>query len=824
MATIIIPLNECLLCDLRKVEVGDTVLIYLDPTKFTQAVLDTYSPVSGIVLVVRGPQGEEPAEASMVIEVDVPDESLPPGYINLEADDMERIECESCCNQLSDAIDAVDAKVDAHTEDLANPHQTDWDSLVGKPTEFPPSSHAASHGVAGGDPITINYSQISNPPAALPPTAHALTHSSAGADPVFDQDLNVADSPEFAAMAAGGVVFKDSGVIKGAALGTADGVVIAHTDASGTYDPLDGGVAMLTGVVELHGGVANVQSLADPVEGKDRSVRCDQDGNLYSVTLEASGWELNDTSTGVYNIGEAGDANPNAWTKLTNGTPAESLETTATDAVAPGERVDFTVRMWLQELGAKNGSVQIGVGIDGVEPQTWHTVAVSKSANGYYTINTTTTTATIDIGHVLAVWARPVFVGGGDGSFEIEVDGAEGIAEMTIRGGGSGVSVGQTSSESEVYATHIGHTGVANGGGILSINADPTKFDISDGFGYVLDLVSDPENPTRTLVSWESETAISVPNLLTSNLSFIGIDINGDVVQQTGQFTEAQHRSIIILGVLTHTGAVVTTTGDDSTPLDGYLSDSLARAIGNINREGNGYMPAASDLTISHEAGLSFFPNINRGINPLDPDNLVTGAEASITYLYVYNDGSGGATVSVETAIIPDKWDDGSGTLADVDGSPGEKWTNQLAYFFPSSGIYLIRPGTELFNKDEDALFARNTIPTPIGTGIDPELVRTIITVKHDATDLTDTGKAIFNNTGKFGLGAGGSGGGSASGFSTVTKETFTVATLPTPEQGMSCYVSDASVTLAAGIGTTVAGGGANYCPVHYNGSNWIIG
>ncbi len=59
---------------------------------------------------------------------------------------------------------------------------------------------------------------------------------------------------------------------------------------------------------------------------------------------------------------------------------------------------------------------------------------------------------------------------------------------------------------------------------------------------------------------------------------------------------------------------------------------------------------------------------------------------------------------------------------------------------------------------------------------------------------------------------------------STLTKKTFTVATLPTPSQGMSAYVSDSNQTLASGIGTTVAGGGANYNPVHYNGTNWIIG
>jgi hypothetical protein len=61
-----------------------------------------------------------------------------------------------------------------------------------------------------------------------------------------------------------------------------------------------------------------------------------------------------------------------------------------------------------------------------------------------------------------------------------------------------------------------------------------------------------------------------------------------------------------------------------------------------------------------------------------------------------------------------------------------------------------------------------------------------------------------------------------------IKKGVLTVGTLPgSPSAGMSSYVTDSSQTLAAGIGTTLvaAGGGTEYFnPVHYNGTNWIIG
>ena len=54
----------------------------------------------------------------------------------------------------------------------------------------------------------------------------------------------------------------------------------------------------------------------------------------------------------------------------------------------------------------------------------------------------------------------------------------------------------------------------------------------------------------------------------------------------------------------------------------------------------------------------------------------------------------------------------------------------------------------------------------------------------------------------------------------TVKLGAYTVATLPTPATGMTCYVTDANATTFA---STVAGGGANVVPVFYNGTNWII-
>jgi len=55
----------------------------------------------------------------------------------------------------------------------------------------------------------------------------------------------------------------------------------------------------------------------------------------------------------------------------------------------------------------------------------------------------------------------------------------------------------------------------------------------------------------------------------------------------------------------------------------------------------------------------------------------------------------------------------------------------------------------------------------------------------------------------------------------------LTVATLPDPAVagvGAEAFVTDSNATTTAGIGATVAGGGANKVPVYSDGTNWKIG
>ncbi len=64
------------------------------------------------------------------------------------------------------------------------------------------------------------------------------------------------------------------------------------------------------------------------------------------------------------------------------------------------------------------------------------------------------------------------------------------------------------------------------------------------------------------------------------------------------------------------------------------------------------------------------------------------------------------------------------------------------------------------------------------------------------------------------------------SGLSKLVLAPCTVALLPAAatNQGTRGMATDATVTLAAGIGTIVAGTGTNPVPVISDGTNWLIG
>ena len=245
---------------------------------------------------------------------------------------------------------------------------------------------------------------------------------------------------------------------------------------------------------------------------------------------------------------------------------------------------------------------------------------------------------------------------------------------------------GPTFTELSLLYNIVG-TGVQHGG-LLSINADPTKFDISAGAGYIINNSIDPVNPDITYVVWDAKLANSTSYLTTDVRTWILLDSTGAIVQQNVAITPTQLRTHLYLGRLTHTNLTTNTVvvAEPALFIDqsAYFHD-LYLAIGAINVSGNNITSNGANLKFNRSSGSTFRLNTNV-VTSLQTPNITTDNAASPqTFKYETRHPSAPWTSgSVISDLDPTKWDDGSGTLQNV--TSGE-YTVQHLYISALAGL-----------------------------------------------------------------------------------------------------------------------------------------
>lgn len=283
-------------------------------------------------------------------------------------------------------------------------------------------------------------------------------------------------------------------------------------------------------------------------------------------------------------------------------------------------------------------------------------------------------------------------------------------------------------------------------GGTITINADPTTFDLAAGTGVMVDW-SDPSDPVLTPVEWDAQLAVAVDKLLTDLFTAVSIDENGDVQQISAASTPTTRRTEISLASIVHeTMSQITSVTTDITPAYDVTQAVLdwIFTVGAINT-GNGYVANGANLQIDKVAGVTTLPFINQGINPLDPTNKTDVAQTAISNMVQnYQDGLGGVvTVPSQSAIDPSLWDDGSGILQTLPAA--DPFQIFRFWFCSQNGQTVFANGQATYKTIDDA---RAAIFTEDFTQSNPflSLCRrpTVLIVKRDATDLTDPTKAEF--------------------------------------------------------------------------------
>lgn len=304
----------------------------------------------------------------------------------------------------------------------------------------------------------------------------------------------------------------------------------------------------------------------------------------------------------------------------------------------------------------------------------------------------------------------------------------------------------------------MGSTGLIEGCALTINGGDPGKVDISVGSGRVYDNYTSPTSPTSVPHTFSGVVALTLTNLATNIVTFLGIkDSTGTITQKTTPFTTKERREYWWIGAVGHPDMTsvltVTETVNAFNDVNNSLFD-LYQAIGTITI-GCAFNPNGANLNLDRASGNKTNNDVNFYVDRQDSNNKAFNSDTTISFLPAYRDGSGGTTTDpAATTVDVGNYDDGTGTLATV---ANNNWTIQRIYFF-SSGTTVITYGQVVYNNFSTAIAGVLTevpILTPL---LSDASLRTFLIVKSNTTNLSLTDENQFQNTGKFGnIGSGGS-------------------------------------------------------------------
>ena len=274
-----------------------------------------------------------------------------------------------------------------------------------------------------------------------------------------------------------------------------------------------------------------------------------------------------------------------------------------------------------------------------------------------------------------------------------------GVISLGLSATALGMSINNHNKIDDIntYVNIQNSTGLICGGNI-SINVDPTKFDISAGSGVIYD----PINLARINVTWNNLVAKTTTFPINSILTYVSINSAGQAFTQTTQPTNTEIRNQILLGVLVSFNNPIISTVH-TTPVSvlagtNQLSD-LSRALGYFNINGNIIANAGTALNIFKSTGHMYaygsnFHNDVKNPNTIELPAIDTRLGFGGTFQYRFQDGTSSA-LSL-TNLIPNILDVGtpypSGPTYTGPTYTNNRWGTSRVYSFMSNTLKLQAP------------------------------------------------------------------------------------------------------------------------------------
>jgi len=293
----------------------------------------------------------------------------------------------------------------------------------------------------------------------------------------------------------------------------------------------------------------------------------------------------------------------------------------------------------------------------------------------------------------------------------------------------------------------IASTGLYSGAA-LSVGATTGTFDVSVGEGLYVDSTTAFPTVDVQTVDISARTNVVVTDILTQPVTYISIDKDDNIIQETSFPDPTDKRNSIFIGVVVHSDNVnvnvVNNLPDIALDVTAQIHD-LMLGLGFFNMSGNQITPNNSNLSIDKSAGTAFKAGANFQINNKDPHTVTLGVKTLATFRYRNQDSSEGSDVTV---LDPTTYDN-AGVTTTVPSNNNA--TIQRVYIFPSN-ILRIQRGQEVFTNISDAVDAvgRESFLTEPNIQENGLLLASIV-MKKTATDLSDSGEAQVFIASRFG-------------------------------------------------------------------------
>lgn len=294
-------------------------------------------------------------------------------------------------------------------------------------------------------------------------------------------------------------------------------------------------------------------------------------------------------------------------------------------------------------------------------------------------------------------------------------------------------------------------TGVFEFTGMSKVSS--TQFSVAPIRAWIIDDTTNPLSPQLYYVYYSGGTHTD-SYVNTSNETFVYLTSGGTIAQSSIPLTEQQRRQNIFLGKIGHPDK--TTINLVFSQPDFVLSPlaQLRDMFVPINLINGGVYPSpnGANLNFNTSAGYLYGLGINFAVSTLSPNTIYVSGQSPTTFQYRTQTGG---TITNVTAIDPTKWDVG-GVVTNITGT---KATNQRIYLL-QNGTFRVQYGQTEYNQLSAAIAGIQTETfVTFPNFINNAILIGILSVLSTATDLSDTTKAQFFLTSKFGETVGAAGG-----------------------------------------------------------------